>query len=171
MSGQRKVGGQRKRFEDSPKSSLKTFGISPDNCESVSSDRKHGIATSQMGKNYHENNLLVTAKSKRAARKSRPTKMDKSPHITCPQYNRTFTSNISLWNHLRLNQEGRTTLASSFTSRKGYSVHVKDRRILLLSLCHVLSYINSVLIGVNFFFKPILLKKYYTFKFICFAHM
>jgi hypothetical protein len=72
MSGQRKVGGQRKRLKDSLKSSFKAFGTRPANLESFFSDRNACRSCIKNGAKNFENNLLLTAKSKRAPRKLSP---------------------------------------------------------------------------------------------------
>ena len=83
--GNRTVGGQRKRFKDSLKVSLKVFNISTESWESLASDRPRWRHLITKGANTAEERRSLQAEQKRAARKARATSTNSTtPTHFCP---------------------------------------------------------------------------------------
>jgi len=101
--GKRCRGGQKKRFKDSLKVSLKSFGIDPVTWENVAQNRAEWRSTLYKGSKRCEENRTFAAIERRKARKARA----EAPHasqdfsIQCPHCVRTFRAQIGLVSHLR----------------------------------------------------------------------
>ena len=71
LTGARSHGGQKKRFKDTLKASLKDFGIDHNSWETTAQNRAAWRRAINKGAAAYESRRLETAKSKRATRKSR----------------------------------------------------------------------------------------------------
>ena len=69
--GKRLVGGQKKRFKDTLKASLKSFDIDINTWDKVAVDRPTWRSLTQKGCQIHEERRTAGAKKKRELRKSR----------------------------------------------------------------------------------------------------
>ena len=108
--GKRAVGGQRKRFKDSVKVSLKDFNISTESWESLASDRPRWHHLITKGANTAEERRSLQAEQKRAARKARATSTNSTaPTHFCPTCGRGFFARIGLISHLRKHRSSSTT--------------------------------------------------------------
>ena len=101
-SGKRSLGGQKKRFKDSLKMSVKDFGICDNTWETLAKNRsvwRSGIAS---GAHSAEARRLDEAEKKRAARKARAGSISTlgSEH-TCPTCGKNCRARIGLLSHLR----------------------------------------------------------------------
>ena len=107
--GKRTVGGQRKRFKDSLKVSLKDFNISAESWETLASERpfwRHLISKSAT---TAEERRSLVAERKRAARKARATSTNTmAPTHFCPTCGRGFLARIGLTSHLRTHRVSAT---------------------------------------------------------------
>ena len=108
--GKRSAGGQKKRFKDSLKESLKSFHIDTKSWETVAQDRQSWRRNITSGAQIAERHLIAEAQKKRAARKDRilNTHIPNSDHI-CPSCGRGFYARIGLYSHLRTHQRGAST--------------------------------------------------------------
>ena len=101
--GKRLHGGQKKRFKDSLKVSLKSFGIDPFSWENAAQERAGWRSTLHRGSMHCEENRTSAAVERRKARKARTN----TPHasqdlsIKCPHCVRTFRAQIGLISHMR----------------------------------------------------------------------
>ena len=101
--GKRCHGGQKKRFKDSLKVSLKSFGIDPLSWENAAQDRAGWRTALHKGSIRCEENRTSAAVERRKARKARAD----APHasqdfsIKCPYCVRTFRAQIGLISHMR----------------------------------------------------------------------
>ena len=99
--GKRTQGGQRKRYKDTLKASLKAFGINPDTWEEAATDRPGWRSLTHKGAAFCEKNRTQLAEEKRRARKQRASTNDPGENLPCPKCNRTFRARIGLTSHLR----------------------------------------------------------------------
>ena len=97
-------GGQKKRFKDTLKASLKDFGIGHNMCDTTAQNRAAWRGAINKGAAAYESRCLETAKSKRATRKSRtgsaPGTLDPTA-LPCTHCPRSFKAKIGLISHLR----------------------------------------------------------------------
>ena len=108
--GKRTVGGQRKRFKDSLKVSLKGFNISTESWESLASGRPRWRHLITKGANTAEERSSLQAEQKRAASKVRATSTNSTtPTYFCPTCGRGFLARIGLISHLRKHRSSSTT--------------------------------------------------------------
>lgn len=100
--GKRSHGGQRKRFKDTLKTALKSFGIDSNTWETVALDRPTWRCCTSQGANSYEQSRTVEAQWKRELRKSRANTMPSatSDHI-CSTCGRAFRGRIGLISHSR----------------------------------------------------------------------
>ena len=105
--GKRTVGGQRKRFKDSLKVSLKDFNISTESWELLASDRPSWRHLVTKGANTAEERRSLQAEQKHGARKARANST--TPTHFCPTCGRGFLARIGLISHLRKHQSSSTT--------------------------------------------------------------
>ncbi|XP_035829361.1 uncharacterized protein LOC118478942 [Aplysia californica] len=110
LHGKRSVGGQKKRFKDCLKISLKELGILNDSWEMLAQDRPSWRCKLTKGAKAAEAKRIAEAKQKHNVRKSRPA-FTKSPtaDYPCPQCGRTFRAQIGLFSHLRTHSNRQQT--------------------------------------------------------------
>ena len=104
LTGARSHGGQKKRFKDTLKASLKDFAIDHNSWETTAQNRAAWRGVINKGAAAYDSRRLDTAKSKRATRKSRASSAPKTHDPTalpCPHCPRTFKAKIGLISHLR----------------------------------------------------------------------
>jgi hypothetical protein len=105
QQGKRSHGGQKKRFKDTLKTSLKAFGITPDTWEQTAQDRIEWRSSLYKGSVASEADRTAAAEQRRQARKVRAS--DPAPNavaIPCPHCQRTFRAQIGLISHLRVHR-------------------------------------------------------------------
>ena len=108
--GKRTAGGQRKRFKDSLKVSLKDFNINTESWESLASDRPSWRHLITKGAYTAEERRSRQAEQKRATRKARATSTSSTaPSHFCPTCGRGFFARIGLISHLRTHKTSSTT--------------------------------------------------------------
>jgi len=109
-SGKRSTGGQRKRFKDSLKASLKTLDINTDSWENLAQDRSFWRAATTKGSKKAEETRLSECTRKRNIRKMRAasTTTTAAEHM-CPTCGRYFRARIGLISHLRTHRTQSTT--------------------------------------------------------------
>ena len=104
-------GGQKKRFKDTLKASLKDFGIDHNSWETLAQNRPAWRGAITKGAAAYETQRTETAQVKRAARKARipsaPGAQDLAA-LSCPHCSRTFQARIGLISHLRTHPNPRT---------------------------------------------------------------
>ncbi|XP_005102894.1 uncharacterized protein LOC101847595 [Aplysia californica] len=102
LHGKRSVRGQKKRFKDCLKVSLKELGILNDLCETLAQDRPTWRCKLTKGAKAAEAKRIAEAKQKRNVRKSRPASTTSpTADYPCPQCGRTIRARIGLISHLR----------------------------------------------------------------------
>ncbi|XP_076450307.1 uncharacterized protein LOC143286577 [Babylonia areolata] len=106
QQGKRSHRGQKKRFRDTLKVSLKAFDINPDSWEESAVDRDKWRAAVHKGAKLCEANRTAAAVQKRQARNSRANKLPDNgmPVFVCPNCQRTFRAQIGLFSHLRIHR-------------------------------------------------------------------
>ena len=108
LHGKRSVGGQKKRYKDTLKASLKNCDIDPDSWETVATDRSTWRSSVHAGVASFEKKRRSDATVKRATRKSRASTSlysSQPPLIPCPHCNRLFRARIGLTSHLRTHNQ------------------------------------------------------------------
>ena len=103
--GKRSLGGQKKRFKDTFKMSLKPFSISHNFWEQAAMDRPKWRASVRSGAKFHEANRIAAAEQRRQDRNSRAFKSPTAATIPCPRCTRTFRARIGLTSHLRTHRD------------------------------------------------------------------
>ena len=102
--GKRSHGGQKKRYKDTLKASLKYFNIPTESWEQIAQDRTKWRGLIKKGAGEYEAKRISGAEQKRAQRKARakasPTELSSSD-LSCPICNRQFRPKIGLISHLR----------------------------------------------------------------------
>ena len=96
--------GQKKRFKDTLKASLKDFAIDHNSWETTVQNRAAWRGVINKGAAAYDSRRLDAAKSKRATRKSRASSAPETHDPTalpCPHCPRTFKAKIGLISHLR----------------------------------------------------------------------
>ena len=100
----RSHGGQKKRYKDTLKASLKGFNIPTELWEQIAQDRAKWRGLIRRGASEYEAKRISEAEQKRAQRKARakasPTELSYSD-IYCSICNRLFRASIGLISHLR----------------------------------------------------------------------
>ena len=97
QQGKRSHGGQKKRFKDTLKTSLKAFAITPDSWEQTAMDRAKWRSSVHKGSNICEANRTAAAEQRRQARKARASNpQDDVPLIPCPNCQRTSLHGLAL---------------------------------------------------------------------------
>ena len=105
QQGKRSHGGQKKRFKDTLKTSLKAFAITPDSWEQTAMDRAKWHSSVHKGSKICEANRTAAAEQRRQARKARASNLqDDVPLVLCPNCQRTFRARIGLVSHMRTQQ-------------------------------------------------------------------
>ena len=105
--GARSQGGQKKRFKDTLKASLKDFGIDHNSWETLAQDRPTWRGALRKGAATYEAQRITTAKNKRTTRKSgaggatiKPP-LHAATGLSCPHCLKSFRAKIGLISHLR----------------------------------------------------------------------
>ena len=102
--GKRPHGGQKKRYKDTLKASLKDFNIPTESWEQIAQDRTRWRGLIRRGAGEYEAKGISEAEQKRAQRKARakasPTELSSSD-LSCSICNRQFRAKIGLISHLR----------------------------------------------------------------------
>ena len=102
QNGKRSQGGQKKRFKDTLKQSLKAFDIPPDTWELIAKDRVKWRSSVHQGAISCETKRTISAVKRRQARKDRANDpIINVAFISCPHCNKTFRARIGLFSHLR----------------------------------------------------------------------
>ena len=100
--GQRSRGGQKKRYKDTLKSSLKTFNIDHNSWEVLSEQRDQWRQSVHIGASQAEQALATKAAQARQARKERATHaVNPDTMLQCPHCPRKLRARIGLISHLR----------------------------------------------------------------------
>ena len=99
--GKRFQGGQKKRFKDSVKASLKAFDLDIQTWEEVAQNRGTWRTAIRKGAEAYEDSRIQAAEERRAARKNRSLS---AATIPCPHCRRTFQARIGLTSHLRIHR-------------------------------------------------------------------
>ncbi|KAI8489099.1 hypothetical protein Bbelb_330840 [Branchiostoma belcheri] len=100
--GVRSRGGQKKRYKDSLKVSLKAFNIKADSWERLASDRPLWRRTVREGAATCEKARRTAAQQKRRARKEGAAgPVANTALFSCPHCERRFPAKIGLYSHLR----------------------------------------------------------------------
>ena len=103
--GPRAPGGQKKRFKDNIKTTLKKFLITSQDWEHMALNRHCWRAAVQEGAAHHEKELRRVAETKRQLRKERQKQAPARPQPTttfpCPHCTKICGSRIGLYAHLR----------------------------------------------------------------------
>ena len=100
--GQRSAGGQKKRFKDQMKTTLKRCRINPSSLEELASCRDLWRSHSTQGVEYMEEQRTQHRAAKRAKRHTRKaTPAPPGTPFTCPVCNRNCGSRIGLFSHQR----------------------------------------------------------------------
>ena len=111
LNGKRKVGGQKKRFKDSLKVSLKDFCINTDTWESLAADRPAWRSAITAGANTAEQRRLHQAEEKRQMRKTRAANNGRNAATHhCSMCGRGFLARIGLISHLRTHRRNPPTI-------------------------------------------------------------
>ena len=102
--GKRSHGGQKKRYKDTLKASLKDFNILTESCEQIAQDRTKWRGLIRRGAGEYEAKRISEVEQKRAQRKARakasPTELSSSD-LSCSICNRQFRAIIGPISHLR----------------------------------------------------------------------
>ncbi|KAK3885594.1 hypothetical protein Pcinc_010186 [Petrolisthes cinctipes] len=108
--GKRLVGGQRKRFKDSLKTSLKYFSISNESWETLARDSPTWRSHIQQGAKLAKEERTKTAEKKREHRKARAASVtDTAPTHRSPICGGGLSAQIGLISHLRTQRSGSST--------------------------------------------------------------
>ncbi|XP_052799506.1 uncharacterized protein LOC128231126 [Mya arenaria] len=113
QDGSRSTGGQKKRFKDTLKVSLKAFHIPTDKCEELADNRSEWRCHITNGAKLSEHSRTKEMERKRAFRKAKAaststTEPDCTDH-RCPTCGRYFRARIGLTSHLRTHRNNSTT--------------------------------------------------------------
>ena len=108
--GKRSHGGQKKRYKDTLKATLKDCKINPNKWEETALDRSAWRQQTKAGVTQFEADRITEQKRKREVRKASIASTDPSalnlpsgsiPHLPCPHCSRFFRARIGLTSHLR----------------------------------------------------------------------
>ena len=103
--GKRTVGGQKKRYKDTLKASLKELNIKANTWEALASDRPAWRSAVSSGARSAEHKRTSDAQSKRSIRKARAASAtDIAPTVPCPTCGRFFRSRAGLAGHMRVHR-------------------------------------------------------------------
>ena len=102
--GKRSQGGQKKRYKDMLKVSLKRFNIKPETWEKQALDRTIWRSQTKKGAALYEHRRIVEAQRKRGLRKSRADSSGAPEDLICPTCGRSFRARIGLIGHSRTHQ-------------------------------------------------------------------
>src|SRR5579871_3515681 len=102
--GKRSQGGQKKRYKDTLKISLKAFGIKHDTWEDTARNRATWRLAIQKGATSCEASRTAAAQQRRLDRKARADNIPTTAGIPCPHCSRIFRARIGLISHLRTHE-------------------------------------------------------------------
>ena len=145
LTGARSHGGQKKRFKDTLKASLKDFGIDHNLWETTAQNRAAWRGVINKGAAAYDSRRLETAKSKRATRKSRASSAPETHDPTvlpCPLCPRTFKAKIGLISHLRTHPTPPDMMKMVFFPQEGRT-HGRDRYYKSLTRKHTRTYMSA----------------------------
>ena len=106
--GKRSHGGQKKRYKDTLKASLKNFNIPTESWEQIAQDRAKWRGLIRRGAGEYETKIISESERKRAQRKARAkasTTELSSLNLSCSICNRQFRANTDLISHLRTHKQ------------------------------------------------------------------
>ena len=108
--GKRSRGGQRKRYKDMLKATLKGCRLNPNTWESDCQDRPSWRTMVSCGVTKFEDLRMSDAEQKRQIRKSKSTSSSQpsTSTLACPHCQRLFKARIGLVSHLRIHNTSRT---------------------------------------------------------------
>ena len=101
-------GGQKKRYKDTRKASLKNFNIPTESWEQIAQDRAKWRGLIRRGAGEYETKIISESERKHAQRKARAkasTTELSSLNLSCSICNRQFRANIDLISHLRTHKQ------------------------------------------------------------------
>ena len=104
QEGKRSQGGQKKRYKDTLKASLKDFNIPIESWEQAAQDRTKWRCLINKGASQFEEKRICEAERKRKERKARakePSSVSAQSKFTCSICNRQFRAKIGLYSHQR----------------------------------------------------------------------
>ena len=104
QEGKRSQGGQKKRYKDTLKASLKDFNIPIESWEQAAQDRTKWRCLINKGASQYEKKRICEAARKRKERKARakePSSVSAQSAFTCSICNRQFRAKIGLYSHQR----------------------------------------------------------------------
>ena len=104
QEGKRSQGGQKKRYRDTLKASLKDFNIPIESWEQAARDRTKWRCLINKGASQFEEGGVCEAERKRKERKARakePSSVSAQSEFTCSICNRQFRAKIGLYSHQR----------------------------------------------------------------------
>ena len=104
QEGKRSQGGQKKRYKDTLKASLKDFNIPTESWEQAAQDRTKWHCLINKGASLFEAKIICEAERKRKERKARakgPSSDSAQSEFTCSICNRQFRAKIGLYSHQR----------------------------------------------------------------------
>ena len=104
QEGKRSQGGQKKRYNDNLKASLKHFNIQTESWEQAAQDRTKWCCLINIGASQFEAMRICEAERKRKERQARakgPSSDSAQSEFTCSICNRQFRAKIGLYSHQR----------------------------------------------------------------------
>ena len=104
QEGKRSQGGQKKRYKDILKASLKDFNIPIESWEQAAQDRTKWRCLINKGASKFEEKRICEAERKRKERKARakePSSVSAQSEFTCSICNRQYRAKIGLYSHQR----------------------------------------------------------------------
>jgi hypothetical protein len=100
--GDRKSGGQKKRYKDNLKINLKNFNMEPDRLEAAAADRVGWRSSVSRGAVHFEQHRMQEMRERRARRRQRVGQpIPYAPDLVCPECGRQCASRIGLFSHRR----------------------------------------------------------------------
>ena len=106
--GKRSQGGQKKRYKDTLKASLKDFNIPPESREQIALGRVKRRCFIRKGADDYETKRICDAERKRKERKARAKGSSSEASVselTCSICNRKFRANEGIISHQRIQQD------------------------------------------------------------------
>ena len=101
VEGKRSLGGQRKRYKDTLKASLKNCNIDPDTWKEIARDRTFWRSTVSTGVSSFETRRVEEQEQKHQRRKIRVSTASSTSAYPCSHCSRQFSAKIGLTSHLR----------------------------------------------------------------------
>lgn len=105
--GRRNPGGQKKRFKDQLKNTLKKFNINPCRFETIAADRDEWRSTCHQGASHFEIKRAQQRNDRRQRRHEKELQPPPppNPHLQCPECGRQCGSRIGLHSHRRTHRQ------------------------------------------------------------------